>query len=169
MKLFGILLIVVAGIGTGTVLARRLYQRADWLRAVVCFLTTLEDKLTYTAAPLADLWQMLVAGESTATYPLVKKTAAGLKQGLAFETAFAAALEEAMCAGLLLPPEREWLDALGVSLGRSNLTQQAAHIRHCREGLLRALEAAQQCAQARGSIYRMMGLAGGACVAMLLL
>ncbi len=150
----------------GLYYARRLYRRADWLREVMALLDALEDRLAYTAAPLADLWRALATTAATARYPLVQDTAALLCDGVPFESAFTAAVERALptpCG------EREVLCVLGASLGRSGLSGQLTHIRRCREGLERLRQAACETAATRAPVYRMTGFSGGVCLALLLL
>ncbi len=153
----------------GLYYAQRLYKRAAWLRAAESMLCVLEDKLAFSAAPLSDLWRSMADSPATAHAPLVATTAAGLAQGQGFEAAFRAAVDEAQAAGWLTPTERECLDALAASLGRGDLAMQTAGIRRCREGLSRVADAALALARSRGAVYRMAGLSGGVCVALVLL
>ena len=57
----------------------------------------------------------------------------------------------------------------GRGCGRTGLAAQAAHMRTYRELLAEAGRAAGQEATAKGPVYQMMGLAGGAAMVLLLI
>ncbi len=169
MKWFGALLIATAGLGLGLLWAHRLYRRVEWLGGVIALLEVLEDRLSFSAAPLPLLWNALLLNKHTAALPLVHQVAVGVEQGLSFETALLQAIEEAAAQGWLLVSEREVLVLLASSLGRSGLTQQLQHIRRCRVSVEQARQAAATIATVRAPLYRTVGIAGGVCVALFLL
>ncbi len=155
----------MAGLGTGLYYARRLYRRADELRAWVVFCRLLADRLAYTAAPLADLWLSLSEERPGASLPLVQSVAAALRRDEPFSAVFIAAVDAAAVEDAL----RQALRTLGSALGRSGLEQQIGHIRHCQATLETLHEAALAQAAVRAPVYRMTGFAGGVSLALLLM
>lgn len=153
----------------GLYYSRRLYRRAEWLRRCERLLDALSDRLTYTAQPLALLWQSLALNAATANYPLVADIADGLRQGRSFGEAFDAAVENAAKQALIQAPEQTLLRELGAALGRSDREHQRQSIARFHEQLADIRRSAEQIAGTRAQVYQMMGVAGGVSLALLLL
>lgn len=169
MKYIGILLIVIAGVGMGLYYSHRLYRRAEWLRRCERLLDALSERLSYTAQPLAQLWLLLAENTVTARYPLVADIAAGLRRGRPFSEAFDVSVEGAVRQGVIQAPEEALLRELGAVLGRSDRAHQRQCIAHFHEQLTDVRRSAEQFAGTRAKIYQMMGVAGGVCLALILL
>lgn len=127
------------------------------------------DRLAYSAQPLAVLWQTLATDLSVSTYSLVKDTAKELCKGVPFYMAFSRAVDTLTDSGRLTSTAAMLLKELGGVLGHSGLNEQVQLIRHCAERLKKERKAAEKHALARARVYPMMGLAGGASLALLLL
>lgn len=160
---------MTAGVGMGLYYSRRLYRRAEWLRRCERLFDALSDRLTYTAQPLAEMWQSLAVNAATASYPLVADTVDGLQRGLSFDEAFAAAVEAAVKRAEIRPPERALLCEFGAVLGRSDRAHQQQSITRFREQLAAVRRSAEQLVGTRAQVYQMMGVAGGVSLALLLL
>ena len=124
--------------------------------------------MTYTALPMKELWLQLAQNGSLAACPLVADTAAGLATA-PFSCAFTAAVEKAAASGVLHPPEAAVLLAFGRECGQYDLPRQTAQVKGCLAQLTDLREEAREQVAARGQIYRVMGAAGGAALALLLL
>ncbi len=141
----------------------------DYLCRVERLLETVCDRLLYSAQPLTSLWQSLAVDAVFSAYPLVQNTASEIGKGEDFYTSFSRAVERDKVAGWLTPVEAALLTELSGSPGRSSLAQQVELIRHCAERVGKERQIAQQNARERGRIYPMLGLAGGVCLALLLM
>ena len=124
--------------------------------------------MTYTARPIAVLWRHLAGSESLGDFALVRDTVAGLEQNT-FGAAFAAAVDAAAERGDLSVAGRQLLLEFGEGCGRYDLLRQEQHIRHYCDRLAELEAEARRQAAVRGRIYPVMGLAGGASLALLLL
>ena len=169
MKWIGVLLIVMAGLGFGVSAARRLRRQVDEMCRIERLLDAMCDRLIYSAQPLSALWQTLAAVETLSDSPLVLKTADGICKGDSFYTSFSRAVAELCDDGRLTPTSCTLLAELGATLGHSGLEQQAQLIRHCAERLKKERQRVETIANARARVCPMMGLAGGVCLALLLL
>ncbi len=124
--------------------------------------------MTFTALPMADLWRRLATREVFADYILLQDTAAGL-DAQDFSSAFTGAVERAVEVGLLESPGRQLLLEFLEGCGRYDLTGQTAHITQYGDRLEVLEQETAQKAAALCRIYRVMGVAGGAALALLLL
>lgn len=86
-----------------------------------------------------------------------------------FAEAFAAALEQVAPTACLQPQDRQLLLEFGYGCGRTDVAGQQAHIRGYREQLALLRREAEQRAVSRGQVYRMLGVAGGVGLALLML
>jgi len=168
MGYVGHLLILMAGTGLGVYCARHLHRRTQSLQQTGGVLQALLRQMTYTARPMSELWRQLAQNEAYSGFSLVQDTAAGLADA-PFGVAFAAAVERAAEAGFLQPPGRQLLLEFGEGCGRYDLARQEQHIRHYCDRLAELEEEARRQAAVKGRICPVMGLAGGAALALLLL
>ena len=168
MLFVGLLLFLAKGLGLGFYASHRLSSRVQMLENLERVFTALLRQLTYTAAPMGQLWRRLAAIDGVGTCPLVSATAAQLS-ALPFSAAFAAAVEKESAAGRLQPSEKQLLLTFAAECGQYDLPRQAAQIEECIGRLSDLRVAAKEQFAARGQVYRVMGLGGGAALALLLL
>ena len=169
MRYIGCLLIALAGAGMGMYGSHLLHRRAAYLRRTAGLLRAVECQLPYTAQPMAVLWRRLAAQGVYENCRLLRDTVAALGEDTPFPTAFSAAVETARAAGLLTTAGHSLLSECGAGLGRYDLTRQAAHLCHYRQQTEELAAALEREAAERGRLYRVVGLAGGAALALLLL
>ena len=101
-------------------------------------------------------------------FPLLRDVAQELNKA-DFAPAFSVAVERAYTAGLLTSTGRQLLLEFGEGCGRYDVTREEEHIAHYR-ALLKEQECLlQQEADSKGRVYRVMGMAGGGALALLLL
>jgi stage III sporulation protein AB len=153
----------------GMFYSHRQYRRVEWLRQAERLLDALLGRLTYTAQPLAVLWETFAANDVFSRYSLVQDTVDGLRRDQVFSLAFADAIDRAARQGMVQASEKQLLLELGDALGRTGLSEQKSAIHGYRERLSECRIAAEQTACMRGRIYQMMGVAGGVGLALLLL
>lgn len=154
--------------GLGHYYSRRLYRRAEYLRQADRLLEAVRHRLTYAALPMGTLWRRLAAEGALADCSLLTQTAAALEES-PFADALSGAVKKAAAEGLLEKEGEALLTEFARSCGRVGLTQQAAHIAACQHGLQRLTKEAREQADARGRVYRVLGLCGGVGVSLLLL
>lgn len=167
MKWFGVLLVVLAGIGLGMYYARRLYRRVALLEQADRLLLALEQHMNCSCRPLSALCRDLAQNPATGPWELLTDTLSGLDKGEIFAEAFAGAVERQAAA--LTPEDRQLLSEFACGCGRSGLKQQQAYFAAYRQRLEAACRQAREQAGRRGQLYQTMGVAGGVCLALLLL
>lgn len=123
--------------------------------------------MSYTALPMPELWRRLAQNEGFAAFPLVRDTAE-LLPDTPFSTAFSRAVEKAEQQGLLLTPARQLLLEFAEGCGHTDLVGQQAHIEYHRTLLSAQEEEARRVWQEKGRVYRVLGLAGGVALMLLL-
>ena len=167
MKWFGVLLVALAGCGLGLYYARRLYRRVTLLEQAVRLVDALEQRMAYSSRPLSALCRELAGSPAARSWTLLTDTQSGLDKGEVFAAALTAAAERQQT--VLTPEDRQLLAEFAAGCGRSGLRQQQAHFAAYRERLERCCREAREQVQRRGPVYQMMGVAGGVCLALLLL
>lgn len=165
MKYIGMLLLLAAGLGLGQIYAGRLYRRERLLRQVSRLMAVLCQRMTHTALPLATLWKQLATEKTYAALPLVQETAKALDNHT-FSEAFALG---AKATDGLQDADCRLLTEFGEGCGRTGLEAQVAHIRTYRQLLDEMGAEAEKTAATKGPVIQMMGLAGGAALALLLM
>lgn len=168
MEYVGYLLILLAGSGLGFYAAHRLRRQVVTLERIERLLQRLTQELIYTARPMRELWLSLAASGLFEDLPLLTDTAAGLEEE-GFLPAFTAAVEISAARGLLTAEGRRLLLEMGQGCGRYDLTGQGEHLRRYRERLTALREEMSRQASAKERIYRVMGPAAGAVLALLLM
>ena len=168
VKFIGLALILAAGTGAGFYASHRLLQRVRMLEQLERVFGTLLRLLTYSAAPMGQLWRQLATMDGVGDCPLVADTVNGLEE-MPFSAAFGAAVERLSATGQLHPSERQLLLSFGMECGRYDLPRQTAQMRGCIQGLEELRDGAREQLKSRGQVYRMMGVSGGAALALLLM
>ena len=168
MTCVGYLLIVVAGLGLGLHYSRRLTGQVTFLRQTIRLLETLGQQLAYTPCPMPQLWQKLTAVPVLSECLLLTKTAEWLTDG-DFATAFSKGVEQCYVAGCLTPYGRQLLLEFGGGCGRYDYLRQQAHIRRYCDRLGDLLTDLEADAAIKGRLYRVLGVAGGGALALLLM
>ena len=169
MQYIGCLLMALAGAGMGLWGSRHLHRRAAYLHQTVRLLQVLERQLPYTAQPMAVLWRQLAVSGVYEDCRLLRDTLAGLDADVPFTTAFAAALEQARGEDLLSAAGYRLLSECGAGCGRYDLTRQTEHLHHYRLAAEEMADALSAEAVTKGRLYRVMGVAGGVAVSLLLI
>lgn len=168
MGWIGGLLMVVAGAGMGVYASHCLRRRVVFLEMCGRLLQTLWQEMSYTALPMPALWQRLAQNESFAMFSLVQDVAKELPY-TTFAAAFSSAVKQAEEEGALLPPVRQLLLEFGEGCGHTDLTGQQAHMEYYR-AMLSAQEEAARCVwKEKGRMYRVLGVAGGVALMLLLM
>lgn len=117
---------------------------------------------------MSQLWQRLAEMPVLCDFPLLRDVKRGLHQA-GFITAYTGAVERAAETGLLTPAGRQLLLEFGEGCGRYDVTRQEEHIAHYRALLKEQEHLLWQEAASKGRVYRVMGMAGGGALALLLL
>lgn len=117
---------------------------------------------------MTEIWQYLAASAEFTGYDLLQHTAAFLPRE-DFVTAFSLAVEQDYGCGLLTPTGRQLLLEFGAGCGPYDQQRQEEHIRHYRERLAALGEDLHRQTAEKSRLYRVVGLAGGGALALLLL
>ncbi len=116
---------------------------------------------------MAVLWTQLADGGAFGDFSLLTDTVAQL-EGLPFEQAFDRAVDLAVARGEATPTDAVLLREFGYGCGRTDMSGQQALLRAYREQLRMVGEEADRTARSKGQVYRMMGVAGGVALALLM-
>lgn len=117
---------------------------------------------------MTEIWQYLADSGEFSCYALLQHTLCRLPQE-GFCAAFSQAVEQDFVSGLLTPAGRQLLLEFGAGCGPYDQQRQETHIRHYRERLVSLQEDLRHQVAEKSRLYRMMGLAGGGALALLLL
>lgn len=117
---------------------------------------------------MSELWQRLAQTPVFSDFSLLRDTVAGLREQ-AFPLAFAEAVEVAFAAGRLTEEGRQLLLEFGEGCGGYDADRQREHIAHYRDRLEELERRQRQEAEDKGRMYRMMGMAGGGALVLLLM
>lgn len=117
---------------------------------------------------MAVLWKELANGGAYGDFRLLHDTADRLDTE-PFAEAFYAAVQGAVTRGEVTPENARLLYELGQDSGRTDMAGQQGLLSAYRDQIHQAEEEARREADNKGRIYRMMGLAGGVSLALLLL
>lgn len=117
---------------------------------------------------MGELWRQLAQMDSHVACPLVTATAERLAAA-PFSRAFSMAVEHLTEQGVLQQAERGVLLSFAAECGQYDLSRQAAQIQGCVTQLEAVRQTASELARTRGQVYRVMGIAGGAALALLLI
>lgn len=117
---------------------------------------------------MSVLWKQLAAVPVYSEFSLLQDTARGLETA-PFPVAFAGAVEQAAAAGRLTAPVRQLLLEFGEGCGRYDAARQEQQIAHYRDRLAEMEAQLFQETQTKGRLYRVMGMAGGGALVLLLM
>lgn len=168
MGYVGHLLILLAGTGLGFWLSHRLCRQEQYLEQAIRLLQAVEQQVTFSPRPMAEIWQQLAASPEFSQYLLLQETASRLSE-MGFGVAYSGAVEMAFARGQLTPSGRQLLLEFGAGCGLYDLVRQTAHIRHYRNGLVALREDLHRQVTEKSRLYRVLGMAGGGALALMLL
>ena len=114
------------------------------------------------------LWQRLAETPVLGDFSLLRDMAKELEQ-TDFATAFSTSVERAYTAGLLTLIGRNLLLEFGEGCGKYDVTRQEEHIAHYCALLQEQERLLLREASSKGRVYRVMGMAGGTALALMLL
>lgn len=158
LKLFGALLLALAGLAGGFAFARRLAVRRDFLSGTLGFLGSLSTALRYRGDDIFSLVNScgeLFHVEETASRPF---EAAWRECVLAFPKKYR-----------LTARDVSLLEELGSGLGTTDVEGQLAHVGYCRALLERQLGEAREDVARKSKLYKTLGLFIGVSAALMIL
>lgn len=168
MVYVGYLLILVAGTGMGLYASHRLHQRVMFVSQTRRLLQTLLQQVGYTARPMHELWRRLAGMPVFSDFSLLRNTVNQLEKN-DFAVALPKAVEQAFALGQLTESGRQLLLEFGEGCGRYDAARQEEHIAHYRDRLAELEAELRQEAISKGRVYRVMGMAGGGALVLLLM
>lgn len=117
---------------------------------------------------MQQLWRRLAAMPAFGDFSLLQETVRRLNNE-DFGVAFSGAVEQAFAAGRLTLAGRQLLLEFGEGCGRYDAARQQEQIAHYRDRLAELEDRLRQEAESKGRVYRVMGLAGGGALVLLLM
>ena len=168
LKWFGMLLLVVSGMMTGTAAAARLKRRVESLSSMLAALELMRGEIGTLLIPLPETIARLANMEKLTVQPLFQAMEELLPQ--LGECTFSALWEQAIAESSLgfSAEEKQSLLQLGESLGRFDGETQSIAISRCMDELEHSLSNAKMKATGDGRLYKGLGLAGGLMLAVIL-
>ncbi|MFO8059155.1 MAG: stage III sporulation protein AB [Bacillota bacterium] len=170
LKLFGLGLIMMAGMVTGQLCFMQLESRYRDLESVRSGLRALISEIEYTRKPLPDAWRELAEMHGGAVARIFGRAAELFGSEGAY-TAGAAWVESLrQCSGelSLTAEDLRILASLGPCLGTSGGADQIRHLQAADERLSDQMNEAREDSRRRGKLFRSLGLLGGILVAVVL-
>lgn len=116
---------------------------------------------------MAQLWEKLIAMPVFSDFPLLTETRVLLTDG-DFAVAFSGAVERCYADGRLPASARQLLLEFGAGCGRYDYLRQQAHVRQYCDRLLDLQKELEADAVIKGRLYRVLGVAAGGAVVLLL-
>jgi len=169
LKVVGAILVLCAGALIGLHMSHQYASRPRQIRQLIQALQRLETEISYGATPLAEAFHS-IARQAAGPVAVLLGAAAEELQSESADTRGALERSAERCWGrtALRPAEREiWLH-LGSILGVSDRDDQIRHLRLAMSQLKSEEDAAQEDQRRYASMWRSLGLLGGALVAILL-
>ena len=166
MRLLAAALTVLTCALSGQLFAARMRARVTALEAALHLLRETQAQLRFLALPVADLLSQLCRREALRALPFLPRCRALTLEGTPFPQAWQQALEEA--PGALQPQDKAQLLFFGESIGATNIDGQLSACALCAELLEAQLHTAAQDSRKYGKLLPMLGLLGGAGIAILL-
>lgn len=117
---------------------------------------------------MKELWQRLAQTPVFSEFSLLQDMAGALEKE-DFLIAFSKAVDCAFATGRLTETGRQLLLEFGEGCGRYDAVRQEQHITHYRDRLADLEAELHQEANAKGRVYRVMGIAGGGALVLLLM
>lgn len=163
MKVIGLLLVALTGMGIGWCQSQKLRRRADVLQSFERLAAALSADIRYTAAPVGELFA--AAADQVELAPIrvfLHRFSASADP----RVSFAGGLSTLAGQGLN-DADRRLLTGFGEGLGTTDVAGQVEHCRRFEQQMAqRAADARQQAAQ-KGRLYTSLGAAGGLVVLLL--
>lgn len=153
-KLFGAVLIIVAGTLAGWMKARQFANRPEQIRRLIQALKRLETEITYGFTPLPDALRRIGNQNQGPIRSILLRAADGMdgQEALTAQESVHKAIQEEWKYTAMRPSERDVLYQLAYSLGTSDRRDQLNHI----ETAVRQLEAEESSARDEQSKYEKM-------------
>ena len=152
IRLLGLVLIALTGLGTGVYASLSLRKRVEQLELCSRLIRWMETRIRYAAAPVGEL---------------IREA----KNEPEFDRlSFVAQTEACLCRGM--PPSSAWQKALEEDksgLGTTDVEGQQQHCRYFAERLEEQLQIARTEAAVKGRLYISLGVMGGAGISLLLI
>ena len=168
MVYVGYLLILAAGIGRGFFASHRLCRRVVVVQQMRRMMQMLLQQVGYSARPMPELWRRMAELPLFAEFSLLQGTVGRLGT-MEFSAAFSQAVEQALAAGELTETGCQLLLEFGAGCGRYDAQRQEQHIAHYRDRLGELEEELRREAWEKSRVYRVMGMAGGGALVLLLM
>jgi len=166
MKILAAALTVTACAMAGQLFAARMRARVAALEAALHLLRETQAQLRFLALPAADLLAQLCRREALRPLPFLPRCQALTLENIPFPQAWRQALDEE--PGALQPQDKAQLLFFGESIGATDIDGQLSACALCAELLEAQLQAAAQDCRKYGKLLPMLGLLGGAGIAILL-
>lgn len=168
LKTIGLLLLILTGIGGGAAASAELNRRAGFLDTACRLIGWLAVRIRYTAAPIGEVLSQAADNGEFSRLSFLPEAVRRLEEGSSPEEAWGSALTPEKTVGLR-ESDREILKNFGRELGRSDVEGQLAHCEAFEAILKEQARAARAEAVSKGKLYLTLGVAGGLCVALILL
>ena len=168
IRLLGLVLIALTGLGTGVYASLSLRKRVEQLELCSRLIRWMETRIRYAAAPVGELIREAKNEPEFDRLSFVAQTEACLCRGMPPSSAWQKALEEDK-SGWLSPQDRELLAGFGAGLGTTDVEGQQQHCRYFAERLEEQLQTARTEAAVKGRLYISLGVMGGAGISLLLI
>ena len=144
--------------------AARLSRRVKVLSDLIRLTEAVLGKLSFSAEPVAAMWRRL--GEEGERSLLLRRSL-GYMERMPVRESWQKAVEDTAGEGLILPEDEPLIKELGETMGTVGLAEQCAYLETYRMRLEQAEQRARRLADEKAPVFRMAGLAGGVCLALL--
>lgn len=166
MRLWGILLLLLASAGAGMLAASRLKADRQALELLCAWTEDAAASIRYTQTELPELLAELAAHPSYRRFRFMEEILVQLSPMTPPEMLWQAAV---LSDAAVPDAAKESLIRLGTSLGTTDCEGQLASLALCQTQLLRAAAEAAENARVKSRMYRALGFLGGAMAAVVLL
>lgn len=165
LKLIGLSLIVLCGVGVGWLSAMRLQQERTAIERLCQFLREISVQIEFRASTVQELLEQISAEPAYARFCFLQSVASALNTG----TPLCQAWHDGIQADAAVPdPATEILLPLGYELGASDLSGQAETLAQYQHRLEDCLQTVSAHSLRRQRLYLSMGALGGMMAAILL-
>lgn len=169
MRMVGLLLIVLTGLGMGLMAAGGLRRRAGSLEQLGRLMGRMADQIRYTAAPVEELLESAERSGEFRSLPVLSRACSGIRDGANIHDAWEQAVEDGGREAGLTQEDRELLLGFGAGLGTTDVEGQVANCGQYRELLDQRLLEARKDSENKGRLYLTLGFSIGMAAALLLL
>lgn len=170
LKLFGLGLIVIAGMLTGQLCFMQLESRYRDLESIRGGLRALATEIDYSRKPLPVAWRELAEIHDGAVSAMFDRAADlfGSEGASTAGQAWALSVRKCRKELSLTAEDLRILASLGPTLGASGGSDQIRHLQAVDERLVGQMNEARDDSRRRGRLFRSLGLLGGILVAVVL-